>query len=157
MDDWQESVYREHRERLFRMAWLVLRDRQLAEDAVHAAFVKLMRLPEPPPGRAAYVMRSVRNAAIDEMRRRDRRHEHGVENADVMSDLSRRPDELMLEEELLRLSASQRDVIEMKLRLGLSFREISELISEPMSTVSSRYQRAIEAMRQRLEVTDERA
>ena len=157
MTDWLESCYREHSKRLFRLAWLVLRDVAAAEDAVHSAFVRLVALKDPPENIAAFVLRAVRNAAIDERRRRRRQAtELLVESHRITAAPSFGESRLELEETLMSLTEAQREVVEFRLRLGMSFREISELLHEPLSTVSSRYQRAIDHLQKNLEVHDER-
>ncbi len=155
MSHWLEVVYRDNAERLFQLAWLILRDAALAEDAVHVAFVQLARLTEPPESQSAYVYRCVRNAAIDERRRRGRRATEPLIGNEPSSGNLNDECRLLLEEMLLSLSESQRDVIELRLRLDFTFAEIAEMLGEPLSTVSSRYQRAIKVLRQRAEVNHE--
>lgn len=152
MSHWLEDVYRKDGERLFRLSWLILRDVALAEDAVHIAFVQLAGLKKPPECRSAYVYRCVRNAAIDERRRRGRRATETLIGNEASSSHFHDESRLLLEELLLTLSESQREVIELRLRLAFTFTEISAMLGEPLSTVSSRYQRAINVLRERAEV-----
>ena len=66
-----ERIYREHRQGLFTLALAITRCPQSAEDAVHDAFVRLWRSRLRPGGDpVAYVFASVRNAALDVLRRR---------------------------------------------------------------------------------------
>ena len=50
--EWLAGLYRQNRRQLFLIAWSVLRQPELAEDAVHAAFVGLARLAAPPAATA---------------------------------------------------------------------------------------------------------
>ena len=71
---WLEDIYRDHRRGLFGLALSVVREAATAEDAVHEAFARLARQKGPPDGDAtAYVYKAVRNAAIDQARRRKAR------------------------------------------------------------------------------------
>ena len=63
--EWLAGLYRQNRRQLFLIAWSVLRQPDLAEDAVHAAFVGLARLSAPPREPRPYAFRAVRNAAVD--------------------------------------------------------------------------------------------
>src|SRR5688500_1387959 len=72
---WLGDVYQQYRRELFLAAWTVLRDADLAEDAVHSAFAKLTKLTSPPTDPKLFVFRSVRNAAIDVAKARSRRRE----------------------------------------------------------------------------------
>jgi RNA polymerase sigma-70 factor (ECF subfamily) len=144
---WLGTLYQQFRRELFRTAWTILRRADLAEDAVHAAFVKLVKLESPPAGPKLYVFRSVRNAAIDLARSRSRRREEPLRDdwnspsaetegaaSDVLSCISAAME---------RLDTDSRETIELHLHAGLSFREISELVGEPLPTIASRYRRAL--------------
>jgi len=140
-----ERIYREHRDQLFHLAWLVLRDHSLAEDALHDAFVKLKQIENQPTNALFYARTSVRNIAIDIRRSRQVRATEPLSHD--LATGGRTMEELEVEEMLLKLSGGQREVVEMHLRLGMSFKEIAGLLDEPLSTVSSRYRRALDAMR----------
>ena len=66
------SIYSGHRQGLFTLALSITRNRHQAEDAVHEAFVRLCRRPHSADEPTAYVYRAVRNAAIDQTRKRAR-------------------------------------------------------------------------------------
>ena len=148
-----EPIYREHRHAMVRVAWLILRDHQLAEDAVHAAVTRLLRKDEPPENDRAYVLKAVRNAAIDIKRSEQRTagerceydHASGV-SAGAMGEL---------QEIISSLDECKREVIQMRLQIGLTFKEIADLLAQPISTISSRYQRAIEEVREKWGSNDE--
>src|SRR5437868_7375758 len=76
---WLGVIYEQFRRELFITAWTVLRRADLAEDAVHSAFAKLIQLRSPPVDPKLYVFRSVRNAAIDLAKARSRRNEEHLE------------------------------------------------------------------------------
>jgi RNA polymerase sigma-70 factor (ECF subfamily) len=144
---WLGNLYEQFRRELFRTAWTVLRHADLAEDAVHAAFVKLVKLDSQPLNSKLYVFRCVRNAAIDLARARSRRKE-GSLNADWDAPATETEatdsDALQcISSAIERLDVASREVIELHLHAGLSFREISELVDEPLPTVASRYRRAL--------------
>lgn len=144
---WLGALYEQFRRELFRTAWSVLRRADLAEDAVHQAFIKLVRLETPPADPKLYVFRSIRNAAIDLARARSRRREESL-NADweVPSLSAETADQDVLQcvsTAMQRLDVASREVIELHLHARLSFREIAELLGEPLPTVASRYRRAL--------------
>jgi RNA polymerase sigma-70 factor, ECF subfamily len=157
--DWLDGIYRLHRRSLFLTAWNVLRCPSLAEDAVHSAFVRLTELPGAPRQPKLYVIRAVRNAAIDLARVRSRRQEaeisvaepylHVVERADDADSLA------AANIALAQLDEKSREVIELHLHGRLTFQEIAAICDEPLQTVASRYRRALEQLRQLLEVCHE--
>lgn len=50
---------------------------------------------------------------------------------------------------LSRLSAEQREVVELKIYAGLTFREIADVTKSPQGTVATRYRSALARIRQR--------
>ena len=156
MNNWLEETYREHAQSLFRLAWLILRDVAAAEDAVHAAFLTMLTVTQKPLNQKGFAMRAVRNAAIDERRRRLRKSSKFLDESQHCKVFPNASSALEVEELLQSLTHAQQEVVQYHLRLQMSFREIAELLAEPISTVSSRYQRAIEQLRKQAEVHNER-
>jgi RNA polymerase sigma-70 factor, ECF subfamily len=154
--EWLADVYRENRRQLFLIAWGILRQPELAEDAVHAAFVGLAGLPKAPREPKPYAFRAVRNAAISLLSARTRRREQPIDTAaDVAAAVPVRPDAQPLEAARLaieQLDAPDREVIELHLQAGLTFQDVANLLGEPLATITSRYRRALGKIRERIEV-----
>lgn len=70
MDRELEDIYRSNRQGLYTLALSVTRNPQSAEDAVHEAFTRLLKVEKPKNvDWRAYAYQAVRNAAIDQVRR----------------------------------------------------------------------------------------
>jgi RNA polymerase sigma-70 factor (ECF subfamily) len=164
--DTLEGIYRDHRQGLFSVALSVTRSADRAEDAVHDAFARLCRATALPQGDpVAYAYAAVRNAAIDITRKRgelpidwveQRGGPTGVETSVLAPGAA--DDELIAAEsqDLVRravddLPGGQREVLVMKLYAGLTFDQIGQALGEPLSTVASRYRRALDRLREVLE------
>jgi RNA polymerase sigma-70 factor (ECF subfamily) len=156
-----EQVYRQHRQGLFSVTLSITRNVAEAEDAVHDAFVRLARRVKPVSGDlTAYVYASVRNAALDRLRRRARAPEPLDSVFDEQAPRAESSEAGYIEDERGRLVReaveqlpdAQRQAVVMKVYGGLTFQQIADACGEPLSTVSSRYQRALEALRKPLEV-----
>lgn len=142
---------------LYAVARLILRDADLAEDAVQDALVKAWReLPRlrDPYSFDAWLHRLLVNAATDHYRRR-RRFRASVtvlsrESAqhDFAADIAN-DDELRRGFERLRLE--HRTVLVLRHFLDLAPAEIAEILSVPVGTVKSRIHYATEAIRAELE------
>lgn len=151
-----EAIYRSHRQGLFTCALAVTRRAELAEDAVHEAFVNLMRRQAVPENCKAYVFRAVRNAAIDLLRRTPIRED---ELNEFVFDSSHNPNEKAedvefqqrVTETLLALSENERETIVQHLYADLTFREIAEVQGCALGTVTAWYRRGMEKLRNRLE------
>lgn len=159
---WVVELYREHRRALFLTAWNVLRCPSLAEDAVHSAFVRLAELPAAPREPKLYAFRAVRNAALDLAKVRARRREEPFGSERLTEGIEQLPADCETgEEEMLtaltdaleQLDEAGREVIELHLHGGLTFREIATILDEPLPTVASRYRRSLEKLRGILEVS----
>lgn len=144
-------------DRLFRIARLVLRDIQLAEDAVQEALVKAWReLPglRDPERFDAWTYRLLVNACADQ----GRRHRSRATEVRILRLEPAEPDSSQvsadrdqLERGFRRLKPDQRVAIVLHFYLGLSALEIADTLGVPVGTVKSRLHYATEAMRATLE------
>ena len=154
MNDWVRETYETHRRLLFRVAWLVLRRSDLAEDAVHAAFSRILRNRPNINGDAkAYVVRAVRNAAIDLQRRAANQRTENSNNLDQLPGNERpsrngqiRSDAVI--DALERLETDTQEIIHLHIHERMTFREIGDLLDLPLQTVASRYRRGLKKIEQ---------
>ena len=159
-----ERLYCDCRQQLFTCALGITYSPALAEDAVHNAFVRLIRRRMNGDGISArdlkaYVFRAVRNAAVDMVRRRGISPEplpafvfDLTSNAAVLTEEAEYQAHVV--EQMLQLSSDERETIVQHLYGGLTFREISIVREVPLGTVTSWYRRGLEKLRRLLEVAD---
>jgi len=155
-----EALYRQQRQGLFTYAMSILGDAHLAEDVVHDVFARICELELPTDGLTAFVYRSVRNRAIDLLRRVRRQAAYEADRrAASIYDTggSRHADPLVdaetarqVERALERLPAVQREVIVLHVHAGLTFDEVGKILGSPLSTVASYYRRGLARMRESL-------
>ena len=152
-----EKIYDQHGSQLFTCALAVTGRPELAEDAIHEAFCRGLRLTKIPWNLKAYMFRSVRNAAIDQLRRRRRTRNL---SQDYIFDSSAGPGELaeqkqfkhLVAEVLLKLSEDERETIVQHLYADLTFQEIADMRQRSIGTVASWYRRGLAKMKDYLEV-----
>jgi RNA polymerase sigma-70 factor, ECF subfamily len=145
---------------MFGVASLILRDRQLCEDAVQQALVRawrdLPRLREPERF-SAWLRRLVVNSCYDEARR-EHRHDHETferGQTAVVSDHARDVVEReRVDHAFRRLPVEQRAVLVLHHHLQLTHPEIAELLGIPIGTVKSRIRRGLDNLRASLAVDD---
>ena len=152
-----EEIYRDHRQGLFTLALSITRSTDLAEDAVQDAFARLWRHDGEPKGdEIAYVFAAVRNAALEQARRR--RHavqvpaslfdtRCGGPEADSICEERRR----VVCEAVEALPIRQRQAVVLRVYAGLTFHQIAVVLGERLPTVASRYRRALARIKQQLE------
>lgn len=152
------ALYDRHAARLLRVAWGLLGDRAEAEDAVQDAFVSAVgarRSVARAESVERYLVAIVRHAALARRRARARRpiavaavpecHASAPGGTGV-------PDEA-LERALDALPVAQREVLVLKLDLGLTFAEAAALLGIGLDTAASRYRYALAKLRSALGVT----
>ena len=150
-----ETVIVREQDMLFRFAYMRVGNRADSEDIVQDVFLKLFRSSEnlmSVRNVKHYLIRSISNACMDFHRRRQ--ETLPLEKADKEAV----PDEdVKMYEEYLRITAlartlppEQREVLYMKCRDGLKFREISHILDIPEATVKSRYRYAIQGIQKQL-------
>jgi RNA polymerase sigma-70 factor (ECF subfamily) len=162
-----EDIYARHRQGLFTLALSITRCAARAEDAVQDAFVRLCRRNAAGPrGEAegqraagadpvAYVFASVRNAAVDLVRRAppDAGRSASIfagsgDTADAGAiDAERRH---WVERAVDTLPPEQREAVILRVYAGLSFAQIAVTVDAPLQTVASRYRRGLERLRHQL-------
>jgi RNA polymerase sigma-70 factor (ECF subfamily) len=103
----------------------------------------------------AWLFRCVRNAAIDHWRSRQLQQRYEQHRRSERGWFKPRVDDLLdaraAEEALRRLPDDQREIIVLRLWSGLTLQEAAETTGEAVSTLFSRYQAGLVALRRILE------
>lgn len=161
-----ELLHAEFSEQLERVAWAILRDWQLATDAVQESFVLLDKKwgEVPAESRKGWLIRTVQLQSQN-LRRKKRLAdelpqklsmaggEFGTPQRFVEPQRSIEAEETIeaVRAAIEKLPAAQQEVVQMRMRENLTFSEISERLDVPLGTVLSRMRLALEKLRQNLE------
>jgi RNA polymerase sigma-70 factor (ECF subfamily) len=144
-DDLVVRLVGEH-DRAYRAAWLVLRDKHLAEEAVQEAFLRVWRFRGSLPSGDAirpWLYRVVVNTAISSLRheqtRKEREAEAAVDRAEARHDLT---ESMVILDALADLPEHLRIPVVLRYWVGLSEKEIATAISRRPGTVKSRLHEA---------------
>lgn len=126
-----------------------------AEDCVQEAFIRLATQQPAPDDPAAWLMRAVRNSAIDavrsQFRRRDREMTAGntrqawLKSVDLATLDVPSTDEIHLA--LMTFDTVTRDIVVNHLWNEMSFRQIAEVLEISPATTHRRYEAGLEEMR----------
>jgi RNA polymerase sigma-70 factor (ECF subfamily) len=130
-----------------------LGSREAADDLVQSAFlraVKSRRRFRGVENPVAYMFQIARNESLRAAK--GRRHVRSVLPADELfvaaHDIqSNQEDVDVAAAALARLDAHNRELVELKIFAGLTFREIAEITGMPQGTVATHYRRALESLR----------
>lgn len=156
-----EELYEFYEQPMYRIAYAILHHVQQAEDAVHDAFVAIMRsnadIGDPrSPETKQFVIQTVRNTAINRYRKNSRETMIFTELDDTASQIPdkvnsveermKQMEQREIAEELMKgLSESERQVLSLRCEEELSFREIAEILGISESAVRKRFERARKA------------
>lgn len=175
---WITDAVDRHQSRLLAYARGILRDRSVAQDAVQETFLQLCRkareiaaTPPPPPPLDAFAERlspwlfTVCRTRVIDMQRKRTPHALGSDpDGDGLSaeaaiiDPAPMPDDVAIADEDTRrvadqigtLTPRQREVLQLRMQAGLSYREIAEVTGLTPTNVGFHLHQAVSALRQTL-------
>ena len=132
-----------------------LLDEEAAADAVQEAFCRLMQQKRRPDDVGAWLFRTVRNAAVSELRRRRTRVNHapklarsrpGWFQSSVVDEL----DAGAAQEALGGLAAEDGELIVMRIWGQMTYEQMASVTGAAVSTVRARYLAALEELRKKM-------
>jgi RNA polymerase sigma factor (sigma-70 family) len=148
-EDAVRTLYREYGRLVFAVAYKVLGDRELAEEATQQAFLQAWRASasfEASKELGPWLATIARRAAID-IHRREARHAHSaLEDADPATpglvslppSVDRVYDVWQVRQALRELSPDEANLVKLQHMEGLTHRQIAERLNIPVGTVKSR-------------------
>jgi RNA polymerase sigma-70 factor (ECF subfamily) len=135
--------------RLYAFARTMLGDADAARDLVQEAATRALaarRIPDDQPAYRAWMFRIVRNAALDEIRRRQRPIPEDRGTVDLWAFDAAHIAKITVEQGLSSLAPVHREIISLIDIAGFSYGETAELLQVPIGTIMSRIARARSAL-----------
>ena len=156
------QLYHRTRTAVYGLALSILRHGHDAEDVTQDTFVRAWEKAEqyrPQGTPMAWLLAIARNLALMKLRERARTQDlppedwesFAIDSHDVTTE-----DRTVLTAALSTLSDEERQIIMLHVTAGLKHREIAQLLELPLSTVLSKYRRALSKLKQKLEGGDAR-
>lgn len=154
--DWLEQIYEEKKQELFRFLYVILGDKQAAEDALQETFLKAYL------HRSKYVemqkekswlYKIARNTAYDMLRKRHR--EFPIEKNQIEDVIEKNVqheeayEHLLYMEMMERLNELEREIVSLKIIAGMTHREIAKVLHMTTGSVKKRYERAINKLKKK--------
>jgi RNA polymerase sigma factor (sigma-70 family) len=160
-DDALAALYDRFGRTAYSLAFRILRDRALAEDAVQEAFLTLWRSADAYRRErakpATWILTLVHRRAVDLVRREDRRATEPLDAAPVATgsgvaeEVELRGRRAAVQAALAQLPADQREALELAYYGGYTQSELAELLGLPLGTVKSRMFAGLGRLRELLE------
>ncbi len=151
-----DGIYRRHRREMLAMAAAITKCPNRAQDAVQTAFCQLCASGRQPNGdQVAYAFAAVRNAATDQ-KRALAAGAQGLANLEAdpcpepLRELIAGEDRRLVRGLVRSLPGRQREVVTLHVYTGLTFQQIADALDAPLWTVTSRYRRALNHVRESL-------
>lgn len=149
------ALYMLYEQPMYRIAFAVLHDSALAEDAVSDAFMRIIgrlrRLESPDsPRTKAYIVKTIKSAAISIYRKNKRRNEREINiDDDVLQYRDPKQDvegyvlehRSPLEETLESMGETDRRIVLLRCRDELSWKEVSDKMSITEANARKRFER----------------
>jgi len=150
--DGLKEVYEEYVSYIYGIVRALLHNKEEAEDITGDFFIRLWEKSDtykPGGGHKGWMATIARNMAVDYIRKHkredfsetvsDKESDENVEHQ-VLADIS-------INEALATLKESERKVVHLKIMGELTFKEIAEILNQPMGTVTWHYNQAIKKLR----------
>lgn len=134
---------------VYRFALSLVRDPHDAEDVLQDTFLRICRSAadyQPQGKPLAWIFTIARHLALDKRREQSRPLPQEEEAVDVSS-VARTERRLLIHTLLNRLSQEDRQILILHVVVGMKHREIADTMGMPMSTVRSRYRRALNRLK----------
>jgi len=156
------SIYDKYKVELLKLAVMLTRDINIAEDIVHDVFVRFAQSAERirlTGSLKSYLVTSVINNVRNLHRNKTRHPESSIEGADSFSSAERNPHQWAIMSERLELLSNalnelpfeQREVVSLRMEMDLSFRQIAAMQNISVNTVKGRYRYAIAKLKSLLD------
>lgn len=147
-----ECLYRETDRIVYAYALSILKHPQDAEDVMQDSYLKIRAaagLYKPQGKPLAWILTIVRNFCLMKLRQKNKKDEP-LEEADAFSYIEDHEDRQVLLMALKILKEDERKILLLHAVSGLKHREIADNIGMPLSTVLSKYRRALKKLKNHL-------
>ena len=145
-----EQLYLLYKNKVFAYAYTILRDFSLAEDALHETFIRLHKSAHRFKGKSepqTFILGITKNTARELYRKQKRFVIQSMDALDKSVNSNDFTQNILMRQLLEALPVKQRETIVLHIYAELTFVEISSLLHAPVSTIKSRYQKALENLR----------
>ena len=155
-----EKLYERTRDAVYGYAFSILKNSHDAEDVLHDCYISIYQsaggyVSDGKP--MAWIFTITRNLCLSKLRSHSRLSDVPQEDWEQYLESNERvsvEDRIVLEHCLRDLADDEREILILHILFGLKHREIAELQDRPLSTILSKYHRALRKMRALLSEED---
>lgn len=147
-----EILYNKYRKLVYGISYSILKNNEEAEDSTQAVFTKLFQLDAnklPTSNALSWLYTVAKNNALLILRKKS--NNINLNDAYEIEDTNNEINDLMDIESynklISRLNIKEKEIISLKILGNFSFKEIAELLEEPISTIKWRYYKSIHSLK----------
>ena len=149
--DAYEELYEKYSTLVYQIAFSILKDKENAEDIMQNVFIKIANLSEeklPSKYEASWIYTVTKNEAISYIRK----NKEDMPIEEVVQKSSEDEIEKMLgkneyNQMLSYLEDKEKQIISLKVDIGLSFKEIAKVLNMPIGTVQWKYYKSLHSLK----------
>ena len=147
-----EELYKLANKIVYGVAFSILKNKEDSEDVVQSVFTKILALDKeklPTTKCASWLYEVTKNEAILIYRKKKDTVEieqiYEIEDKD--NEINKVIDKMQYNRLISKLNDKEKEIVSLKIISGLSFEEISKLLSEPVGTIKWRYYKSINTLK----------
>lgn len=147
-----KAIYNEYLKLIFAVIYDTIGQREEAEDITSEFFIKLYSIAgsyRPGNGHKRWLVTIAKNMAVDRIRKLDREKlvDEMPETQTESTMEGQVVNNVALKQAMDTLKSEEREILDLKVVGGFTFKEISEMMNKPMGTVTWLYNQAIGKLR----------
>lgn len=147
-----EELYKKYNKMIYGVAFSILKNKDDSEDVVQTVFSKLYTIDQnkiPNDKEATWLYTVTKNEALQLLRKKSDSYDlekvYNIENQN--NEINELIDKENYNQLINKLDSKEKEIVSLKVISNFSFKQISELLGEPIGTVKWRYYKAIYALR----------
>lgn len=146
-----EELYEKYSSLVYKIAFSILKDKENAEDIMQNVFIKIANLSEeklPTNYEASWLYSVTKNEAISYIRK----NKEMISIEEVTQNREEDKIEEVIQKEnyenlLSSLEQKEKQIISLKVEVGLTFKEISKLLNMPIGTIQWKYYKSLHSLK----------
>ena len=138
---------------VYGFALSMMKNKSDAEDIVHDSYLSVLRASANYQAFGkpfAWILKITRNLCLDQLRKQERIVDVAIEDWMLVDHPNAKEDKALLEISFQALSDEEREIVYLHALTGLKFKEIAEVLNKPLTTILSKYHRALKKLKKEM-------
>ena len=146
-----EEIYQKYSSLVYKIAFSILKNKENAEDIMQNVFIKIANLSEekiPSDYEASWLYTVTKNEAISYIRKfKETIPVEEIQEKSKQDEIEDVLHKYSYEELISSLEKVEKQIVSLKIEVGLSFKEIASILNMPIGTVQWKYYKSLHALK----------